>query len=138
MLSSFHPPQLGAKKYLCCFLYHVYCQFLACECRQNYKANIEAICKPNNNYLLVWLRWLTSWRFMMFFSHRFMLDFHHRMTLCFFRGFTFGRTCYISLCRHILFGLGCIRQDKNTLGTLFYSNGFIHIPRYIVAKAKFV
>jgi len=29
-------------------------------------------------------------------------------------------------------------KTKDTLGTVFYSNGSIRIPRYIVAKAKFV
>jgi len=27
-------------------------------------------------------------------------------------------------------------MTKDTLGTVFYSNGFIRIPRYIVAKAN--
>ena len=46
--------------------------------------------------------------------------------------------CYISLCRHVLFGLDAYDKTKDTLGTVFYSSGSILVPRYIVAKAKFV
>jgi len=33
---------------------------------------------------------------------------------------------------------GVCDKTKDTLGTVFYSSGSIPVPRYIVAKAKFV
>jgi len=44
---------------------------------------------------------------------------------------------YPLLC-HILFGLDAYDKTKDTLGTVFYSSGSMLVPRYIVAKAKFV
>jgi len=47
--------------------------------------------------------------------------------------------CMLHLfCRDILFGLDANDKTKDTLGTVFYSSGSILVPRYIVAKAKFV